>query len=182
MGGFPEHVCLWCNLRLPDERRRAVTRREYDVLHLLARSHSMYDRPLDEDRTNQAEHEAHWVSSLGRKRRGNQSIESFDPFERQRYDLLNTVSLKRSSTAQAQEDARWSQSESLRRQEQLRPPAPIRRQTTTPATENSRWCETDSMAPTLVERRSWESQRPPAYETFPLADTEAFAKDRDFEN
>lgn len=38
-------VCLWCNLALPDGLQRAASRRQYDIRHLHARSHSAYEQP-----------------------------------------------------------------------------------------------------------------------------------------
>ena len=52
-------ICLWCSQALPPShtlsRNRAVSRRDYDSRHILARSHSTYERPSDEDEFESAE-------------------------------------------------------------------------------------------------------------------------------
>ena len=55
LGGFPGRICLWCDLRLPGERSRAEARRDYDARHLLARSHSSFERPVDEEFVSSAQ-------------------------------------------------------------------------------------------------------------------------------
>ena len=47
-------VCLWCDLALPDGPQRAVSRRQYDIRHLHARSHSAYERPKEPESTDEA--------------------------------------------------------------------------------------------------------------------------------
>ncbi len=138
-GGFAGRICLWCDRRLPSENDRATARRDYDLRHLLARSHSTYEHPPD----------------------GN--VRPPDPIEEERKRLLNHISARRSLTADAAEEARWHRSESLRRSETFNPPPPIRRQWTTPAVNSGEWRDTDSIAPTLVERDYWEASDPPDY-------------------
>ena len=47
-------VCLWCDLALPDGPRRAASRRQYDIRHLHARSHSTYERPKEPESVDEA--------------------------------------------------------------------------------------------------------------------------------
>ena len=42
-------VCMWCSRQLPGSRSRAESRRDYDARHILARSHSSYDRDIDNE-------------------------------------------------------------------------------------------------------------------------------------
>lgn len=45
--GSPARICLWCCRPLPLKHFLAESRREYDARHMLARSHSSYERPED---------------------------------------------------------------------------------------------------------------------------------------
>lgn len=154
-GGFAGRVCLWCNLRLPRDHDRASARREYDSRHLLARSHSMYERPSDDE---WAEQERLWGSSQYEAR-----ARPLDLFEEQIQRVLSDVSARRSLTVEAAEQERWRRSEALRRPETFCPPPPLRMQRTTPVMESIEWRDTDSIAPTLVERNYWETSDPPDY-------------------
>ena len=155
-GGFAGRVCLWCNLRLSYGHDRAAARREYDSKHLLARSHSSYERPSDEQWSKE---EALWESSPLKA-----EAQQLGLFEEQRQWVLSEVSARRSLTTDAAEEERWRKSESLRRSETFSPPPLLQRQRrTTPIPESVSWRDTDSIAPTLVEREYWESSDPPDY-------------------
>ena len=107
-GGFPGRVCLWCDLRLPGNRSRAEARRDYDARHLLARSHSTYEHPVDEQREQR---EQIWL------------------MEHERLRELDNLSERRRDTAETAEDARWAQTEALRRFDSMfYPPPPVIRQ------------------------------------------------------
>ena len=113
-GGFPGRVCLWCNLRLLGNRSRAEARRDYDARHILARSHSTYEHPVDE------EQEQIWR------------------MERERCRVLNNLSYRRRDTAESAEDARWDQTEALRRFDSMfYPPPPVIRQRADNAVESN---------------------------------------------
>lgn len=155
VGGFPARICLWCNLYLPDERSRAESRRDYDSRHLLARTHSMYEHPSEEELIDPAEQEAVWASmspAEGDSKARNHRALVLDPFEDSRQQELHEVSLRRSLTAEAAEEARWRRSEAVRRAENFDPRPPISRRKTNSATQSSTWHDTDSIAPTLVDR------------------------------
>lgn len=154
-GGFAGRVCLWCDRRLSRENGRATTRRDYDLRHLLARSHSMYERASDDEILNPATQASQATPYKARAR-------PLDPIEEERQRLLSDVSARRSLTADAAEEERWRRSEFLRRSETFIPPPPIRR-CTTPAMNSRSWRDTDSIAPTLVERDYWEASDPPGY-------------------
>lgn len=163
-GGFSGRVCLWCDLRLPGERDRAVARRNYDSKHLLARSHSTYERPPDDEMMHPTEQVALWESSQTTKYKPRP--QHLDPFEQQMRQELSNVSTLRSLTAEAVEEERWRRSESFRRSETFSLPPPARKQTTTmtaPAIESTSWRDTDSFALTLVERDDWDIPIPPEY-------------------
>ena len=101
-GGFPGRVCLWCNLRLRGNRSKAEARRDYDARHLLARSHSTYEHPVDEQR------------------------EQIWRMEQERLRELDDLSERRRDTAEMAEDARWAQTEALRRFDSMfYPPPPV---------------------------------------------------------
>ena len=101
-GGFPGRVCLWCNLRLPGNRSRAEARRDYDARHILARSHSSYEHPVDEQR------------------------EQIWRLEQERCRVLNNLSDRRRDTVETAEDARWDRTEALRRFDStFYPPPPV---------------------------------------------------------
>jgi len=155
-GGFAGRVCLWCDRRLPSENNRATARRDYDLRHLLARSHSMYEHSSDDNIVDPASRASHATPYKAKAR-------LLDPIEEERQRLLSNVSARRSLTADAAEEERWRRSESLRRSETFKPPPPIRRQRTTPAMNSKSWRDTDSIAPTLVERDYWEASDPPEY-------------------
>ena len=113
-GGFPGRVCLWCNLRLPSNRSRAEARRDYDARHLLARSHSSYEHPVDEKR------------------------EQIRRVEHERLRELDNLSERRRGTAETAEDARWAQTEALRRSDSMfYPPPPVVRQRPDNAVESN---------------------------------------------
>ena len=154
-GGFAGRVCLWCNLRLSDDHDRAAARRDYDSRHLLARSHSSYERPLDEE---WAEREEIWDSSPHEAK-----PRPLDLFEEQRQRVLSEVSTRRKLTIDTAEEERWRRSESFRGPEAFKRPHPLLRQRATPIPESASWQDTDSMAPTLVERDYWESSDSPDY-------------------
>ena len=113
-GGFSGRVCLWCNLRLLGNRSRAEARRDYDARHILARSHSTYEHPVDEQR------------------------EQIWRMERERCRELNNLSYRRRDTAESAEDARWDQTEALRRFDSMfYPPPPVIRQRADNAVESN---------------------------------------------
>ena len=185
-GGFSSKVCLWCGLRLPGEHDRALARRKYDSKHLLARSHSTYERRTEAEILEAQMMEAAMVDSLwaldktalkpvvpknpwtvnGFQNELQQTSIDFlarpkhtttttswgarDPAEEERQRVLNEVSVRRSSTAAAAEEARWNRAEALRRERpetNLPGPPLVRRRTE----GNAGWRDTDSIAPTLVE-------------------------------
>ena len=134
-GGFSGRICLWCDLRLPTERSRAEARRDYDKRHLLARSHSSYERPPEDEIVDPAEQQAIWRA------------------EEERFQELRAVSHHRETTAQAAEDERWRRSEALRRSDSMYyPPPPVVRSRTDGFAESSRRQRSDSTVTTLVER------------------------------
>ena len=107
-GGFPGRICLWCDLRLPGERSRAEARRDYDVRHLLARSHSSFEHPVDEELVTSAQQEQIWR------------------MEEERFRELRNLSAQRQYTAEMAEDARWARTEALRRSDSMfYPPPPV---------------------------------------------------------
>lgn len=141
-GGFAGRVCLWCDRRLSSENNRATARRDYDLKHILARSHSMYEHASDDGIVDPASQAAQATPYKAKAR-------PLDPIEEERQRLLSDISARRSLRADAAEEERWRRSESLRRFETFNPPPPLRRLWTTPARS---WRDTDSIAPTLVER------------------------------
>ena len=62
-------VCLWCSRQLPGSRSRAESRRDYDARHILARSHSSYDRhPEEEDLDSFEEQRMLELDALSRRK------------------------------------------------------------------------------------------------------------------
>lgn len=117
--GFGGRVCLWCGLSLPRERSRAESRRDYDVRHLLARTHSSYDQtsPADaEERViDPAEPEAVWASRSERTTPPKKAkAVAYDRFEAERRRELEVISERRRFTASALEEERWRRSEASR--------------------------------------------------------------------
>lgn len=132
--GFGGRICLWCDLPLPPERSKAESRRDYDARHLLARTHSSYDRPTEEvaedDIIDPAEQEAIWASSpfsasemTTSQKQAKAAV--YDRFEDERRRELERVSERRQFTVSASEEERWRRSETLRRSESMcRAPPP----------------------------------------------------------
>ena len=120
---FGGRVCIWCDLPLPPERSRAESRRDYDIRHLLARTHSSYDQsPEEETLLGFGEEEEVWASSTSTSSASgtmtpNKKVRAFahDRFEAKRRQELEEVSERRQFTASALEDERWRRSENLRR-------------------------------------------------------------------
>ncbi|KAL2059627.1 hypothetical protein ABVK25_000920 [Lepraria finkii] len=133
--GFSGRVCLWCDLRLPGERSRAEARRDYDKRHLLARTHSSFERPPEDEIIYPAEQEAIWQA------------------EEERFRELSAVSEQRRTTASTAEDERWRRSEALRCSDSMfYPPPPVVRHRTDHIAESSGRQRSDSTASILVER------------------------------
>ena len=119
-GGFPGRVCLWCNLRLPGNRSRAEARRDYDARHLLARSHSSFEHPVDEELVHPEQQEQIWR------------------MEEERFRELRNLSAQRQHTAERVEDERWNRTEALRRSDSMfYPPPPLIRHRTDNAAESN---------------------------------------------
>ena len=121
-GGFHGRVCLWCDLRLLGNRTRAEARRDYDARHLLARSHSSFEQPIDEDELTLA-----WDHELVRR------------MEEERTRVLDNLSHRRRDSGEMAEDARWNRSEALRRarDSMFYPPPPVIRQRADNAVESN---------------------------------------------
>ena len=136
LDGFGGRVCLWCDLPLPRERSRAQSRRDYDARHLLARSHSSYDRIPDggvaDNVIDSAEQDAIGASSVftqsASRRTKKTKVVAYNSFEDARKGELETVSEGRQFRASTEDEQRWHRSEALRRSESgYRTPSPTRR-------------------------------------------------------
>ena len=165
--GFPGRICLWCQRKLPVERARARTRREYDSLHLLARSLSMYERPTGEELNDPAERPSFPKPYQAASNQARTTRVHFpdkyeyqralrkprnpppDYFEVQRLEELAQVSWRRNLTCEVAENAKWDRAEALRRREGFDAPPQLRRQSTMNDIENSTWRDVDSIASTL---------------------------------
>jgi len=120
-------VCLWCDLPLP--RSRAESRREYDAQHLIARSHSSYERPFEEENLDLAEEQRMLeLDALSRAKQDAAAAISAvkrpghafgdDPLDARRVQELDeTLQRRHLAVAAAAEEQRWQRSESLRRHE-----------------------------------------------------------------
>lgn len=162
-GGFASRVCLWCGLRLSSDHDRVVSRREYNSRHLLARSHSTYERRTVDEVMEIAEFDSLSTYQASLPKRVGPGIQ--DPFEIDRLKELKEVSARRSLTAAAAEDARWARAESLRRLDTKIYCAPPKKRyhTLCFTAQSSNWCDRDSVAPTLVDRDLEEASDPSAY-------------------
>lgn len=158
LDGLERRVCLWCDLPLPRERSRAESRRDYDARHLLARTHSSYDQPLEEraehDIIDAAEQGTAWASSTvtSASQRTNTSKKasavSYDRFEDERRRELEMVSQRRQSTVSAPEEERWRRSEAVRRFGDIcRAPPPTRITTRLDSTASTLAPEADLSPP-----------------------------------
>ena len=144
-GGFSGRICLWCDLRLPGERSRAEARRDYDKRHLLAKAHSSYEHPPEDEVIFTAEQEAIWWA------------------EEERFRELRAVERQRRVTASLAEDERWRRSEDLRRSDSmLYPPPLVIRHETDHVAETFGRQRPDSATSTLVEQGG---SVPPSYES-----------------
>ena len=174
-GGFPSKICLWCQLCLPSDRSRALTRREYNSRHLLARSLSTCEHDIEYEIIEAVKLESLQVP-LPRQRippklasfEEQRSIldprrirRFYDPYEIERQRQLGEVSARRSHTMAFAEEERWTRSEQLRRHDaSFHTPPSIRRRATYSVKQNSEWQDTDSLAPTLVDRDFQEDSEP----------------------
>lgn len=159
-------VCIWCDLPLPRERSRAESRRDYDIRHLLARTHSSYDQSPEEDTLLDFGEEegvrtsATSASSASGMLTSTKKVKAcaYDRFEDKRRQELEKVSQRRQSTASALEDERWRISETLRRSDSMcraPPPTRIRRPNVSPAAANSSGSRSDSTVSSIVPENDW---------------------------
>ena len=163
---FGGRVCTWCDLPLPRERSRAESRRDYDMRHLLARTHSSYDQSpeeytlLDFGEEETVRTSATSTSSAPGMLTSTKKMKAFayDRFEDKRRMELKKVSERRQNTASALEDERWRKSETLRRSGSMcraPPPTRIQRPNFSLAAANSTGSHSDSTVSSIVPVDDW---------------------------
>ena len=111
-------ICLWCSRQLPGSRSRAESRRDYDARHILARSHSSYDRPPEEEDFDSFEEQRMLeLDALSRRKKAIASgtaVEIPDPSDStERSGLVDSPETSAYSKI-AQENERWERSEATR--------------------------------------------------------------------
>ena len=113
-------VCLWCSRQLPGSRSRAESRRDYDARHILARSHSSYDRPPEEEDMDSFEEQR--MLELDALSRRKQEIRCgiTTPASVHVHGILRNNGLDEDSPE------RWQHSEAAHRQEWPIPSCPLR--------------------------------------------------------
>lgn len=158
---FGGRVCIWCDVPLPRERSRAESRRDYDIRHILARTHSSYDQsPGEETLLDLGGEEVVCASSTSTSsasgmKTPTKKVKAFahDRFEAERRKELEEVSERRQFTASALEDERWRRSENLRRSGSVcraSPPTRIQRPSFSFGAANSTRSCLDSTVSSLV--------------------------------
>lgn len=134
--GFAGRICLWCDLRLPSERSRAEARRDYDARHILARSYSSFERPVDDELVFPKEQKRIW--RMGEER----------------FRELRNLSARRQHRGESVEHGRGYRTEALRRPDSMSDLPPLReRQRAWNAADNYLRQRYDSASPSFVGRK-----------------------------
>ena len=169
--GVGGRYCTWCSLPLPSTPTRAESRREYDRIHLLARSLSTIDRSPKYEAKDLFEHPFKIDRAFDRLQIDDSVTKSEkpakayanDPCEDERIRTIEAVSQRRRLATSAAEEERWRKSE-LMRQDSRNNEQSDRVHLMYPRlrAELTRWQSCDSTASTLV--LSNEDFEPPTYD------------------